>query len=59
MLVMFAAGVAGLWLMAALAAVMVAERRLAGFERAVPALGAALLLAAAMVALGLFPSVLG
>ena len=57
MSLMVVAGLASLWLMAGLAAVMVAERRLPGFERAVPALGAGLLLAAAMVALGLFPAV--
>ena len=37
--------------MAVLAGVMVAERRLRAVERAVPALGAALLVAAALVAL--------
>ena len=56
MLLMVVAGLASLGLMAGLAAVMLAERRLRGFERAVPALGAALLLAAAMTALGLFPA---
>ncbi|MFL6128020.1 MAG: DUF2182 domain-containing protein [Mycobacteriales bacterium] len=56
MMLMVVAGLASLGLMAGLAAVMVAERRLPSVERAVPALGAALLLAAGMVALGLFPA---
>jgi predicted metal-binding membrane protein len=57
MMLMLVAGLASLWLMAGLAAVMLAERRLRGFERAVPALGSALLLLAAMIASGLFPVV--
>jgi predicted metal-binding membrane protein len=57
MMLMLVAGLASLWLMAGLAAVMLAERRLRGFERAVPALGSTLLLFAGMTALGLFPVV--
>lgn len=53
MLLMVVAGLASLWLMAGLAAVMVAERRLRRVERAVSALGAALLLAAVLTALGI------
>jgi predicted metal-binding membrane protein len=59
MMLMLVAGLATLWLMAGLAAVTLAERRLSSFERVVPALGTALLLAAAMLALGLFPSLTG
>jgi predicted metal-binding membrane protein len=50
MLLMFAAGLTSVGLMALLAAVMAAERKLRRVEVAVPALGAALVLAALLVA---------
>jgi predicted metal-binding membrane protein len=55
MLVMFAAGLTSLWLMAALAAVMLAEREVPRAEVAVTAVAAGLLLAAGLVAAGLLP----
>jgi predicted metal-binding membrane protein len=55
MLVMFGAGLASLGLMAALAAVMLAERLVPRIEVAVPAVGATLLAAAALVAAGVLP----
>jgi predicted metal-binding membrane protein len=55
MVVMFAAGLTSLWLMAALAAVMLAERVVPRAAVAVTAVALALLLAAALVASGLLP----
>jgi predicted metal-binding membrane protein len=61
MLVMFAAGVANLWWMAALTAVMVYEKTGSGGRRAVPTTGLALLLFATLVLAhpGWLPNVLG
>jgi predicted metal-binding membrane protein len=50
MLLMFTAGLTSLWLMALLAALMAAERNLRRIEFAVPAVGLALLVSAAVVA---------
>jgi predicted metal-binding membrane protein len=52
MLVMFAAGVASLWWMAALTAVMVYEKTAAGGRRAVPYVGVVLLVLSAVVLAG-------
>jgi predicted metal-binding membrane protein len=49
MLLMFAAGVANLWWMAGLTALMVYEKTGAGGRRAVPVAGIALLVCAALV----------
>lgn len=59
MLLMFAAGLTSLWLMVALTAVMVLERRVRRVELAVPALGGALVLTAVLVAGRLLPGLTG